>query len=252
MANEQTSVPLFASGEVLTAANMNLSAGTGVPVFTNTTTRDAAFGGAGEKVLAEGQLCYLSSTNVVQQYNGASWETVGPATAGGLVFITKTTISPAASTVTINGCFTSTYNDYRIILTLNGATDSNKLRMQLTTGGTPVTSGYSAGCFIGDYTSGAPPVINYGYAESGNFVLGYIPNGSSQNANIAFDMYGPQATQKTAINGQTTSVWSGAANAGGAVLGFLDSTTSYDGIKILNSANTNMTGTIVVYGYAKA
>ena len=28
MPNEQTSVPLFASGEVLTAANMNLSAGT--------------------------------------------------------------------------------------------------------------------------------------------------------------------------------------------------------------------------------
>ena len=75
MPNEQTSVPLFTAGEVLTAANMNISAGTGVPVFANTTTRDAAFGGAGEKVLAEGQLCYLSSTNVVQQYNGSSWET---------------------------------------------------------------------------------------------------------------------------------------------------------------------------------
>jgi hypothetical protein len=252
MPNEQTSVPLFASGEVLTAANMNISAGTGVAVFATTVTRDAAFGGAGEKVLAEGQLCYLSDSNIVQYYDGAAWATVGPATAGGLVLITRYTIPTATPTVTLSNIFTSTYNDYKILLTLNGATDSNKLRMQLTTGGTPVTSGYSAGCFIGDYTSGAPPVINYGYAESANFVLGYIPNGSSQNANIAFDMYGPQATQKTAINGQTTSVWSGAANAGGAVLGFLDSTTSYDGIKILNSANTNMTGTIAVYGYAKA
>jgi hypothetical protein len=81
MPNEQTSVPLFASGEVLTAANMNISAGTGVPVFTNTTTRDAGFGGAGEKVLAEGQLCYLSSTNVVQYYDGAAWATVGPSSA---------------------------------------------------------------------------------------------------------------------------------------------------------------------------
>ena len=178
--------------------------------------------------------------------------TVPASTPGGLTLITRYTIPSATPTVTMNDIFTSTYNDYKIILTLNGASDSNKLRMQLTTSGTPVTSGYAAGCFIGDYTSGAPPVINYGYAESGNFVLGYIPNGSSQNANIQFDMYGPQATQKTAINGQTTSVWSGAANAGGAVIGFLDSTTSYDGIKILNSANTNMTGTIAVYGYAKA
>ena len=55
-ANAQTSVPLYAAAEVLTAANMNISAGTGVPVFATTVTRDAAFGGAGEKVLAEGQL----------------------------------------------------------------------------------------------------------------------------------------------------------------------------------------------------
>jgi len=78
MPNEQTSVPLYAASEVLTAANMNISAGTGVPVFATTVTRDAAFGGAGEKVLAEGQLCYLSSTNVVQYYDGAAWATVGP------------------------------------------------------------------------------------------------------------------------------------------------------------------------------
>jgi hypothetical protein len=77
MPNEQTSVPLFTAGEVLTAADMNISAGTGVPVFTNSTTRDAAFGGAGEKVLAEGQLCYLSDTNIVQYYTGAAWASVG-------------------------------------------------------------------------------------------------------------------------------------------------------------------------------
>ena len=81
MPNEQTSVPLYAASEVLTAANMNISAGTGVPVFATTVTRDAAFGGAGEKVLAEGQLCYLSATNVVQYYDGAAWATVGPAAA---------------------------------------------------------------------------------------------------------------------------------------------------------------------------
>ena len=77
MPNEQTSVPLFAASEVLTAANMNISAGTGVPVFSNSTTRDAGFGGANEKVLAEGQLCYLSSTNVVQYYDGAAWANLG-------------------------------------------------------------------------------------------------------------------------------------------------------------------------------
>ena len=81
-ANAQTSVPLFAAGEVLTAANQNISAGTGVPVFATTTTRDAAFGGSGEKVLAEGQLAYIEASNVVQYYDGAAWATVGPTTSG--------------------------------------------------------------------------------------------------------------------------------------------------------------------------
>lgn len=77
MANEQTSVPLFVANTVLTASQQNLSAGTGVPVFASTTTRNAAFGGS-NKALAEGQLCYLSDTNVVQYYDGAAWATVGP------------------------------------------------------------------------------------------------------------------------------------------------------------------------------
>lgn len=79
-ANAQTSVPLFVANSVLTAAQQNISAATGIPVFATTVTRDAAFGGS-NKVLAEGQLCYLESTNVVQYYDGAAWATVGPATA---------------------------------------------------------------------------------------------------------------------------------------------------------------------------
>ncbi len=76
--NAQTTVPTFTTGQVLTATQMNDSARTGVPVFADTTARDAGFGGAGEKTLAEGQLCYLESTNVVQYYDGAAWATLGP------------------------------------------------------------------------------------------------------------------------------------------------------------------------------
>ena len=100
MANEQTSVPLYAASEILTAANMNISAGTGVPVFATTVTRDAAFGGASEKVLAEGQLCYLSSTNVVQYYDGAAWASVGQAGGKVLQVVTATTATQVTTTST--------------------------------------------------------------------------------------------------------------------------------------------------------
>ncbi len=72
-ANAQTSVPTFTAGEILTAANMNISARTGIPVFATTTTRDAGFGGTGEKTLAEGQFAYLEDSNSTQYYDGASW-----------------------------------------------------------------------------------------------------------------------------------------------------------------------------------
>lgn len=71
-ANAQTTVPTFTSGQTLTAAQVN-QINTGIPVFATTTTRDAAFGGSGEKTLALGQLCFLESTSKVQFYNGTSW-----------------------------------------------------------------------------------------------------------------------------------------------------------------------------------
>ena len=79
-ANAQTEVPTFVAAQVLTAAQLNNSARTGVPVFATTVTRDAAFGGSGEKTLAEGQLCYLESTNKVQYYDGAAWANLGSMT----------------------------------------------------------------------------------------------------------------------------------------------------------------------------
>jgi hypothetical protein len=79
-ANAQTTVPTFTSGQVLTADQQNQSARTGVPVFATSVERDAAFGGAGEKTLAEGQLCYLEDTNKVQYYDGAAWANLGSVT----------------------------------------------------------------------------------------------------------------------------------------------------------------------------
>ena len=75
-ANAVTTVPVYVAGEVLTAADLNIT-NSGIPVFATTTTRDAAFGGTGEKVLAEGQYAYIEATDQTQFYNGTSWLPVG-------------------------------------------------------------------------------------------------------------------------------------------------------------------------------
>lgn len=77
--NAQTAVPVFTAGQVLTAEQVT-QINTGVPVFADTTTRDAAFGGTGEKTLAQGQFCYLESTGKLQVYTGSAWSNVGTQT----------------------------------------------------------------------------------------------------------------------------------------------------------------------------
>lgn len=72
-ANATTFVPSYVAGEVLTAADLTVT-NSGVPVFATTATRDAAFGGAGEKTLAEGQMCYIETApKRFQVYNGTAW-----------------------------------------------------------------------------------------------------------------------------------------------------------------------------------
>ena len=78
-ANAQIAVPAFTAGQVLTATQQT-QINTGIPVFATTTTRDAAFGGTGEKTLAQGQFCYLESTGKLQVYTGSAWSNVGSST----------------------------------------------------------------------------------------------------------------------------------------------------------------------------
>ena len=75
-ANATTSVPGYTSGDVLTAANLNIT-NSGIPVFADAAARDAAFDGTGEKTLAEGQFAFLEDTNETQVYDGSIWSAVG-------------------------------------------------------------------------------------------------------------------------------------------------------------------------------
>ena len=71
---------LFASGDVLTAAQVNTYLmDQSVMRFADATARTNAFGGAGEPVLAEGMLSYLDSDNTVYVYDGSAWKAVGVA-----------------------------------------------------------------------------------------------------------------------------------------------------------------------------
>jgi hypothetical protein len=67
----------WSAGDVLNAADVNsILADQVVMTFADSSARDAGFGGAGEPTLAEGMVCFLADTNVLQIYTGAAWVAV--------------------------------------------------------------------------------------------------------------------------------------------------------------------------------
>lgn len=160
-ANATTSVPGYVSGEVLTAVRLNVT-NSGAPVFADSSARDAAFGGTGEKTLAEGQLCYLEDSNVVQYYDGSSWATVGPqtpqtikadyiSTSQATTSLTYTDLTTAGPTVTITTGTTA----YVTIQTIAADTVANRQFMSFAvSGATTISAGtYEAAPVISNNTS---------------------------------------------------------------------------------------------------
>jgi hypothetical protein len=99
-ANAQTTVPTFTTGQVLTAAQVN-QINTGVPVFADSTARTAAFGGTGEKVLAQGQLSYLESDGKIYVYSGTAWVSISSVTNVAAFTASGTWTVPAGVTYAI-------------------------------------------------------------------------------------------------------------------------------------------------------
>jgi len=244
-ANAQTTVPTFTTSQVLTSAQMNQSARTGVPVFAGTTERDAAFGGSGEKTLAEGQLCYLESTNVVQYYDGAAWATVGPQTfTSGLTYITGATFS-AASEFTVDGCFTSTYANYKIIIDYDGSVaTATQLRGQFrTSGSNNTTTNYGYNMNIATEASAVVGSFQ-GFGVVNIFICAYVMNNFGQ---VTIELTNPQTAKETRFTAVGNCF--GATNSYLTTIGGgFDGTTSFDGIRIFPNAGT-FTGTYRIYGY---
>ena len=244
MPNTQTSVPLYAQGEVLTAANLNLT-NSGIPVFATTVTRDAAFGGANEKVLAEGQFAYIEATNTTQYYDGAAWQTVG---ASALTFITGTTYSAVTSVSLPANTFTSTYDNYRVLFQFTASTGCD-LTMRLRAAGSDITASNYYYSFSNTLSDNILVTKNGSLA---NTVAVISNNGTGSQGFINMDLYFPQATKMTAYNGQGLHSTSGSTNIG--VLnggGQYFATTSADSLSFITSAGT-ITGQYKVYAYANS
>ena len=245
MANTQTTVPTFTALEVLSANDQNLTAGTGCPVFATTVTRDAGFGGAGEKVLAEGQICYLESTNVVQLYDGANWQTVGPAAAAssGLTWIASQTLSGASTT--FSNVFSATYDNYLITINNFSLTSGGGSAVNMRIGGE--TSNYSVGVWYGEYNSAGINGLEFGSASTSSWRIGSpAGTGIDELSCNQIMLFNPFKTKRTVFQNMNTNAIATLQIGTGTQ----SSQSSFTAFTILASASTFNGGLVNVYGYA--
>jgi hypothetical protein len=244
-ANAVTTVPVYTAGEVLTAADLNIT-NSGIPVFADSTARDNSFGGAGEKTLAEGQFAYIEATNTTQYYDGAAWQSVG--TTPGLVFITGASFSAAATVSMAAGVFTATYKNYVVYLNCTTAA-AGTVNIRVNVGGTPQTG---ASAYYSGYTArGSGGAANAG-SNTSSMTLGPSVFGAYSLGSVitCFDPNTNTGSIDSNITAISTTFWD-TVNPGVSLMGGgTDGIGAYDGLTFTSS--TTITGTYKVYGVSNS
>lgn len=162
-----------------------------------------------------------------------------------MVLLTQFTVSPAASTVNITNCFSSTYDNYRLVVNALTVASNSDIRMRLLSGTTASSSTYYDAQAGWTSSGGA-------YNVAGNNISGVylfsISSSSPTQSSVVCDINKPFINTRT--NFITVSSSSDGSNYSGRAGGGLqDVNASYDGLQLYTGAN--FTATISLYGYKK-
>jgi hypothetical protein len=165
-------------------------------------------------------------------------------TNGGLVYVTQSTFS-AVSTASFNSCFTSSFDNYRIVGNIT-ATASNVLYFRVRSGGTDRTNADYAWCrsyVAANATTGAAGIYGASY------MIAAVANTNGRQS-FSLDVFGPNLSGFTNVAGQSTEM-AAAMFYLQQIGGISTATATFDGFSVLPVSGT-ISGEIRVYGYRQA
>ena len=171
---------------------------------------------------------------------GLKWSTLATPSSG-LTLITTSSPSSTA-TVNINNCFSSTYQNYVIVMNLTGSTAVD-LRLRLRTSGTDATTNYAY-----QYLQLSSTTLNSGRDNpAGSWIAGAVRSTGNYYSTVGIS--NPFASAESSYFANTQD------SGSGAILdircGSHSTATSYDGLTIYVTSGT-ITGSIRVYGVANS
>lgn len=229
--------------EVQAGTGISVASGTGpIPVVTNTVA--TAYDAKGDLIVGTGADTFAKLSVGTNDYilvadsstsTGLKW---APDQKGSFIRITTNTFS-AQSSVILSSCFTSTYDNYFMILNVTQS-GSNNIFLRLRNGSTDYTT---ADQRAGSYYS----AWNTSIAAAGATNLDHIFQFSGTNPiNSSYFFYNPYASKTTMANGCRID-----SGFNQSTFYCANNTNSYDSLNLSVDAGT-ITGEISIYGIVRS
>ena len=166
----------------------------------------------------------------------------------GLTYITSGSLSTA--TTDFVGCFSSTYDNYRIVITSPQVSSAADIYFRLLDGTTPKITNYYYGS-VGFNTAGT--ALNTFGAGGTEVYTGWTCSAGGAGTDIGMlvaDITTPFVAKKTSFAGSYMAFQT--AYKVGTFSATQTDATSYSGLRISTLTAATLTGTATIYGYRKA
>jgi hypothetical protein len=179
---------------------------------------------------------------VLKKTSGTDLDVEWGTASSGLTLINTTSFSAVSSVSFPNGTFSSTYDNYRLLVTLTGGGGAYYGRLRV--GGSDNTSSVYQIQRLEVSGSSTPAAYNSGNTN----LFDDFGRGGTNLRSLSSDIFSPFLVTPTLIQNTYLGASSGAQIT--IVHGNHSNSTSFDSLSLIASAGT-LTGTASMYGYAK-
>jgi hypothetical protein len=163
---------------------------------------------------------------------------------GGLVYITQASNS-STSSISINNCFTSTYQNYRIIVNQTAMSGNDAIYLRMRVGGADdSTANYQYAANVSTSAGGSSVMAG---ANQNTVLLGFVGS-ASPTAGSSIDIFSPEVSTRTW--GTTLRYEFDSVTYNGRSGSFVkDQVTQFDGFTLIAGGGKTFSATVYVYGY---
>ena len=173
------------------------------------------------------------------------------ANSGGTATLSGNTVTfTTVNSVSLNGCFTATYSDYMLRMTITAVSGTNMaIYARLRASGTDSTGSYRQET-IEHYSTTVGAGQNWASNGGTQWTLAQSTTTNATYTGAAFDILSPQKAAYTNAYGSAGWWNSSSVSIGHLHRAFHGVASAYDGISIIASTGT-ISGTVAVYGLKK-